>query len=69
MYLDLYARRGRDFKQAEYLLANIIRPRWGDSVIPEPQRTYVLELLQVLGPIADDFVVAGAQAMKFLGSG
>jgi Nucleotidyl transferase AbiEii toxin, Type IV TA system len=38
----------------------------GDSVIPEPQRTYVLELLQALGPIADDFVVAGAQAMKFM---
>jgi hypothetical protein len=32
-------------------------------MIPEPQRTYVLELLQALGPIADDFVVAGAQAM------
>jgi hypothetical protein len=35
-------------------------------MIPEPQRTYVLELLQELGPIADDFVVAGAQAMKFM---
>jgi hypothetical protein len=35
-------------------------------MIPEPQRTYVLELLQALGPIADDFVVAGAQAMKFM---
>jgi hypothetical protein len=34
-------------------------------MISEPQRTYVLELLAVLGPAADDFVVAGAQAMKF----
>ncbi len=31
VYLDLYARGGRDFKQAEYLLANIIRPRWGTA--------------------------------------
>lgn len=28
-YLDLFARGGRDFKQAEYLLANVIHPRWG----------------------------------------
>jgi Nucleotidyl transferase AbiEii toxin, Type IV TA system len=35
-------------------------------VIPEPQRTYLLELLDALGPAAEDFVVAGAQAMKFL---
>ena len=35
-------------------------------MIPEPQRTYVLELLRALGPAADDFVVAGAQAMKFM---
>jgi len=34
-------------------------------MIPEPQRTYLLELLEALGPAADDFVVAGAQAMKF----
>lgn len=38
-------------------------------VIPEPQRTYVLELLQALGPAATDFVVAGAQAMKFMMEG
>lgn len=38
----------------------------GEGVIPEPQRTYVLELLHALGPAADDFVVAGAQAMKFM---
>jgi len=35
-------------------------------MIPEPQRTYVLELLKALGPAAEDFVVAGAQAMKFM---
>jgi hypothetical protein len=35
-------------------------------VIPEPQRTYVLELLEALGPAAEEFVVAGAQAMKFM---
>jgi hypothetical protein len=35
-------------------------------VIPEPQRTYVLELLHALGPAASGFVVAGAQAMKFI---
>jgi hypothetical protein len=34
-------------------------------VIPEPQRTYLLELLNALGPAAQDFVIAGAQAMKF----
>src|SRR3989442_5578190 len=34
-------------------------------MIPEPQRTYILELLKALGPAADDFVVADAQAMKF----
>jgi len=34
-------------------------------MIPEPQKTYVLELLAALGTAADDFVVAGAQAMKF----
>ena len=35
-------------------------------MIPEPQKTYVLELLQALGPAADEFVVAGAQAMKLM---
>jgi hypothetical protein len=34
-------------------------------MIPEPQLTYLLELLHTLGPAAEDFVVAGAQAMKF----
>ncbi|MGB7436820.1 MAG: hypothetical protein WBR26_20405 [Candidatus Acidiferrum sp.] len=34
-------------------------------MIPEPQRTYLLELLDALGPAVEDFVVAGAQAMKF----
>jgi hypothetical protein len=27
-YLDLYARGGRDLKQAEYLLERAIEPRW-----------------------------------------
>ena len=36
------------------------------GVIPEPQRTYVLELLDALGRAAEEFVVAGAQAMKFM---
>ena len=35
-------------------------------MIPEPHRTYLLELLHALGPASDDFVVAGAQAMKFM---
>ena len=35
-------------------------------MIPEPQRTYLLELLHALGPAASDFVVAGAQAMRFM---
>ena len=34
-------------------------------MIPEPQRTYLLELLNALGPAAEGFIVAGAQAMKF----
>jgi hypothetical protein len=28
-YLDLYARGGRDSKQAEYLLDNVLQPQWG----------------------------------------
>ena len=35
-------------------------------MIPEPQKTYVMELLYALGTTADEFVVAGAQAMKFM---
>jgi hypothetical protein len=27
-YLDLYARGGRDLKQADYLLTNAIEPHW-----------------------------------------
>lgn len=27
-YLDLYARGGRDLKQADYLLDSAIEPRW-----------------------------------------
>jgi hypothetical protein len=34
-------------------------------MIPEPQRTYILELIAALGPAAAGFVLAGAQAMKF----
>lgn len=34
-------------------------------MIPEPQRAYTLELLAALGPAANEFVVVGAQAMKF----
>ncbi len=34
-------------------------------MIPEPQRTYILELYAALGPLGEDFVIAGAQAMKF----
>jgi hypothetical protein len=30
-YLDLYARGGRDLKQASYLLENVIRSRWGTA--------------------------------------
>jgi hypothetical protein len=30
-YLDLYARGGRDLKQAEYLLTNVIQPRWSTT--------------------------------------
>jgi len=35
-------------------------------LIPEPQRSHILELLKTLGPAADAFVLAGAQAMKFV---
>jgi Nucleotidyltransferase len=35
-------------------------------MIPEPQRTYVLELFKALGALGDGFVVAGAHAMKFM---
>ena len=34
-------------------------------MIPEPQKTYLLELLIALGTSAEDFVLAGAQSMKF----
>ncbi|MGB8493403.1 MAG: hypothetical protein WCE53_03280 [Candidatus Acidiferrum sp.] len=35
-------------------------------MIPELQLTCLLELLNALGQTADDFVIAGAQAMKFV---
>ena len=33
-------------------------------MIPEPQRRYVLELIAALGSAANNFILAGAQAMK-----
>jgi hypothetical protein len=38
-------------------------------MIPEPQRTYLLELLTTLGPAADEFVLVGGQALKFVLAG
>ena len=35
-------------------------------MIPEPQKAYLLELLEPLGPAADDFVLVGGQALKFV---
>jgi hypothetical protein len=35
-------------------------------MIPEPQKTYLLELLTTLGPAADEFVLVGGQALKFV---
>lgn len=35
-------------------------------MIPEPQRTYLLELQAALGPAADEFVLVGGQALKFV---
>jgi hypothetical protein len=35
-------------------------------MIPEPHRTHLLELMTAVGPAAEGFVLAGAQAMKFL---
>lgn len=37
-------------------------------MIPEPQRTYVLELLSALGLAAVDFVVAGGSGLQVLGA-
>jgi hypothetical protein len=36
------------------------------GMISEPQRTYLLELLTALGPVADEFVLVGGQALKFV---
>jgi len=38
----------------------------GGHLIPEPQRVYLLELFNAIGKAAEDFVLAGAQAMKFM---
>ena len=35
-------------------------------MIPEPQKAYLLELLKPLGPAADEFVLVGGQALKFV---
>ena len=35
-------------------------------MIPEPQKAYLLELLKPLGSAADDFVLVGGQALKFV---
>lgn len=35
-------------------------------MIPEPQKTYLLELLAALGSAADEFVLVGGQALKFV---
>jgi hypothetical protein len=37
-----------------------------DGMIPDPQKTYLLELLTALGPAADEFVLVGGQALKFV---
>ena len=63
-YLDLYARGGRDLKQADYLLSNAIEPA-GERHDSGPARTYLLELFAALGSPAKDFILAGAQAIKF----
>ena len=38
----------------------------GDHMIPEPQRTYLLELLVALGSAADGMVLVGGQALRFM---
>jgi hypothetical protein len=37
----------------------------GEAMIPEPQRTYVLELWSELGAASANFVLVGGQALKF----
>ncbi len=38
----------------------------GEQVIPEPRRTYLLELLSALGPAAEGFVLVGGHALRFM---
>jgi hypothetical protein len=38
----------------------------GTKVIPEPQRTYLLELLTTLGPAADGLILVGGHALRFM---
>jgi hypothetical protein len=56
-YLDLYARGGRDLKQADYLSSPV-----GERHDSGPAQTYLLELFAALGSPANDFILAGAQS-------
>jgi hypothetical protein len=38
----------------------------GEEMIPEPQRTYLLELLAALGPAAEGLILVGGQAARFM---
>ncbi|MGH9326435.1 MAG: nucleotidyl transferase AbiEii/AbiGii toxin family protein [Terriglobia bacterium] len=38
----------------------------GEEMIPEPQRTYLLELLATLGPAAEGLILVGGQAARFM---
>jgi len=38
----------------------------GEQVIPEPQRSYLLELLSALGPAAEGLVLVGGHALRFM---
>lgn len=38
----------------------------GAQMIPEPQRTYLLELLTALGPAAEGLILVGGQAARFM---
>lgn len=38
----------------------------GEQVIPEPQRTYLLELFSALGPAAEGLVLVGGHALRFM---
>jgi hypothetical protein len=38
----------------------------GEQVIPEPQQTFLLELLSALGPAAEGLVLVGGHALRFM---